>query len=87
MEEEVEKNPEEALFKKLADALGETLEQVWGMSETERRQLIEVLGLETKGGATGPTSSSDVKTHVATDLLLHDVQNRQEGEGEEGCLG
>ena len=54
----MEKNPEEALFKTLADAIGETLEQVWGMSEMERRQLIEVLGLETKWGATGPTSSS-----------------------------
>ena len=80
----MEKNPEEALFKKLADAIGETLEQVWGMSEKERRQLIEVLGLETKGGDTGPTSSSSAKTHVATDLLLYDVQNRQEGDRSEG---
>ena len=81
----MEKNPEEALFKKLADALGETLEQVWGMSEMERRQLIDVLGLETKGGATGPTSSSTAKTYVATDLLQHDVQNRQEeGDRSEG---
>ena len=84
MEEEVEKNPKEALFKKLADAIGETLEQVWGMSEKERRQLIEVLGLETKGGATGPTSSSSAKTHDATDLLLYDVKNRQEGDRSEG---
>ena len=80
----MEKNPEEALFKKLADAIGETLEQVWGMSEKERRQLIEVLGLETKGGATGPTSSSSAKTHDATDLLLYDVKNRQEGDRSEG---
>ena len=80
----MEKNPEEALFKKLADALGETLEQVWGMPEMERRQLMEVLGLETKGGATGPTSSCSAKTHFATDLLLHSVQNRQEGDRSEG---
>merc|ERR1719494_1811740 len=84
MEEEVEKNPKEALFKNLADAIGETLEQEWGMSEKERRQLIEVLGLETKGGATGLTSSSSAKTHVATDPLLHDVQNRQGGDRSEG---
>ena len=83
MEEELEKNPEEALFEKLADALGETLEQVWGMSGKERKQLIEVLGLEIKEGVTGPTSSSSAKTHVATDLLLHDVQNRQEGDRSE----
>ena len=80
----MEKNPEEALFKKLADVLGETLEQVWGMSEKERRELIEVLGLETKEGATGPTSSSTAKTHVATDLFLHDVQNCQEDDRSEG---
>ena len=36
MEEEVEKNPEEALFKKLADAIGETLEQVWVISERKK---------------------------------------------------
>ena len=85
MEEEAERDPEEGLFKKLADAIGESLEQVRGMSEIERRQLIDVLGLETKEGATGPTSSSSAKTHVATDLLLHDVQNRQEeGDRSEG---
>ena len=44
MEEEVEKNPEEELFVKLADAIGESPEEVWRMSDVERRQLIEVLG-------------------------------------------
>ena len=41
----MERNPEEELYERLAVAIGETLEQVWGMSDVERRQLIEVLGL------------------------------------------
>ena len=41
----MERNPEEELFERLAVAIGEPLEQVWRMSDVERRQLIEVLGL------------------------------------------
>ena len=41
----MEVHPEEELFKQLAVALGEPLEQVWRMPDLERRQLIEVLGL------------------------------------------
>ena len=61
MEEEVEILPDEWLYSKMtnameelyakrADVTGESLEQVWRMSETERRQLIMALGLETQGG-------------------------------------
>ena len=43
-------NAMEELYAKRADVTGESLEQVWRMSETERRQLIMALGLETQGG-------------------------------------
>ena len=42
-------NAMEELYAKRADVTGESLEQVWRMSETERRQLIMALGLETQG--------------------------------------
>ena len=41
----MERNPEEELFERLAEAIGEPLEQVYRMPDLERRQLIEVLGL------------------------------------------
>ena len=41
----MERNPEEELFERLAVAIGEPLEQVWRMSDVERRQLIKVLGI------------------------------------------
>ena len=75
MEEEVEKNPEEELFVKLADAIGESPEEVWRMSDVERRQLIEVLGLEIKGGAARPASSCFAETLVDADVGAINVQN------------
>ena len=42
----MEKNPEEKLFKRLAVVIGESLEEVLGISENERRQLVEALSLD-----------------------------------------
>ena len=39
MEVEEGRNPEEEQFRRLAAALGEPLEAVWGMPEQERRHL------------------------------------------------
>ena len=41
----MDRNPEEELFERVAEAIGESLEDVWRMSDVERRQLIEVLGI------------------------------------------
>ena len=71
----MEKNPEEELFVKLADAIGESPEEVWRMSDIERRQLIEVLGLETKGVVAGPASSCFAETLVDADVGALNVQN------------
>ena len=43
MEVEEGRNPEEEQFRRLAAALGEPLEAVWGMPEQERRHLILLL--------------------------------------------
>ena len=43
MEVEEGRNPEEEQFRRLAAALGEPLEAVWGMPEQERRHLIQLL--------------------------------------------
>ena len=39
----MERNPEEELFQRLAEAIGESLEQVCNMADAERRQLLEVI--------------------------------------------
>ena len=41
--EMMERNPEEELFQRLAEAIGESLEQVCNMADAERRQLMEVV--------------------------------------------
>ena len=47
----MERNPEEELYERLSVATGESLEEVWRMSDVERNALIELLNL---GHMTGP---------------------------------
>ena len=42
----MDKNPEGELLKRLAVVIGESLEEVFGISEIERRQLVEALSLK-----------------------------------------
>ena len=45
-----ERNPEEMRFAKLAEKLGESLETVWNMAETERSQLLDLLLIDEETG-------------------------------------
>ena len=46
----MKRNSEEIRFAKLAEKLGESLETVWNMAETERSQLLTLLLIDEEDG-------------------------------------
>ena len=77
----MERNPEEELYERLAVATGESLEEVWRMSDVERSALIELLNLEF---VAGPVVEERVGQEGGHDMTYADgTRGVEEGQKEQ----
>ena len=65
-----ERNPEEMRFAKLAEKLGESLETVWNMAETERSQLLDLLLIDEETGEVNGNIDIPLNAHCLEEGII-----------------